>query len=68
LVLRAGSRIQLGWRKGLVEEVRGGWVRPYEVRLRWEGEKVPLYLVFTTLERDFRAGRLRVLESQGGRI
>lgn len=66
LVLRPGTRIRVGWRKGRVEDVRGGWVRPYEVRVRWDGEGVPQYLVFTTLERDFRGGRLRVLEEDEG--
>lgn len=57
-----GGRIRLGYRKGTVESVRGGRGKPYDVRILWDGEKSPVYLVFTSLERDFRAGRLQVLK------
>ena len=61
LELAAGMRIQVGPRRGVVECVRGGWERPYEVRISWEGEKYPQYLVFPALEVDYRQGRLKIL-------
>ena len=61
LSLRKGARIQLGHRTGTVECVRGDWVRPYEVRISWDGDKRPEYLVFTSLELEHAHGRLKVL-------
>lgn len=61
LTLRVGDRIRLDWRKGSVEDARGGRERPYEVRVRWDGAKVPEYIVFETLARAHRLGRLERL-------
>jgi hypothetical protein len=61
LVLERGSRIQLGYRQGTVGCVRGGWTKPYDVRVRWDGEKYPQWLIFTTLELDYKKGNLKVL-------
>ncbi|MBI4606919.1 MAG: hypothetical protein HY721_33570 [Planctomycetes bacterium] len=61
LVLRRGSRIQLGYRTGTVDAVRGAWKKPYEVRVVWDGEKYPQYFVFRTLELEHEQGNLKVL-------
>src|SRR5438093_1100834 len=61
LVLQRGARIQLGYRQGTVDCVRGGWKKPYDVLVRWEGEKYPQWLLFTTLELEYRKGTLKVL-------
>jgi len=61
LSLAAGTRIQLDHRRGIVDWVRGNWVKPYDVRVRWDGEKQPEWHIFTTLERDYRQGRLKLL-------
>ena len=61
LVLKKGSRIQLGFRKGTVGTVRGSWKKPYDVRVVWEGEKYPQWLLFTTLELDRERGDLKIL-------
>jgi hypothetical protein len=62
LVLKRGTRIQSGWRKGKVDTVRGGWKKPYDVRVVWDGEKYPQWLIFRTLELDHERGDLKVLE------
>ena len=61
LRLKRGTRIRLGHRTGTLEAVRGDWKEPYEVRIRWDGEKYPQYIVFRTLERDHEQGKLKVL-------
>ena len=61
LVLAKGTRIQLGFRKGKVATVRGGWRKPYDVRVVWDGEKYPQWLLFTTLELDLARGDLKIL-------
>ena len=61
LELRRGARLQLGYRLGRVETVRGGGAKPYDVRVRWEGEKYPVWLIHATLERDHARGFLKVL-------
>jgi hypothetical protein len=66
LAVSPGGRIRLGYRQGTVESIRGGRGKPYDVRIRWDGESSPVYVVFSSLERDFRAGRLQVLEETEG--
>ncbi|HZN57164.1 MAG TPA: hypothetical protein VFD71_03735 [Planctomycetota bacterium] len=61
LRLARGAKIQLGRRQGVVEAVRGDWKKPYDVRVRWDGEKYPQYIIFRTLEIDNDSGRLKVL-------
>ena len=61
LTLTAGARIRLGYRSGTVEQVRGRWAWPYDIRIRWDGEKHPQYIVFTSLARDYQAKRLTLL-------
>lgn len=62
LTLRRGTRIQSGWRKGRVDIVRGGWTKPYDVRVVWDGEKYPQWLIFRTLELDYERGDLKIIE------
>jgi hypothetical protein len=62
LALKRGTRIQSGWRKGTVDTVRGGWTKPYDVRVVWDGEKYPQWLIFRTLELDHERGDLKVLD------
>jgi len=61
LALKRGMRIRLGEKPGRVDCVRGGWVKPYEVRVHWDGEPQPQYIIFTSLQRDFREGRLQIV-------
>jgi hypothetical protein len=61
-VLRKGTRIQLGYRKGKVDTVRGGWKKPYDIRVVWDGEKYPQWLLFTTAELDIARGDLKILD------
>lgn len=61
LVLEKGTRIQLGYRKGKVDTVRGGWRKPYDVRVVWEGQKYPQWLLFMSLELDLARGDLKIL-------
>jgi hypothetical protein len=58
LVLRKGDRVRLGYRTGRVEDVRGNWVKPYDVRIRWEGDPRPEYVVYGSLALEYRKGRL----------
>jgi hypothetical protein len=62
LVLKKGTRIRLGFRKGTVGTVRGSWKKPYDVKVLWEGEKYPQWLIFTTLELDRARGDLEILD------
>ena len=61
LALKRGSRIQLGFRKGTVDQPRGGGKKPYDVRVTWDGQKYPQFITFRTLELDYDKGRLKVL-------
>ena len=60
--VRKGTRIQLGYRKGTVDTVRGGWKKPYDFRVVWDGQKYPQWLLFTTAELDLARGDLKVLD------
>ncbi len=60
LRLKPGVRIQLGARKGVVDQVRGTWKKPYDVRVRWDGEKYPVFVTYEILELDYAKGRLKV--------
>jgi len=62
LRLKKGRRIQHGYRQGTVDYVRGGWSEPYDVRVRWDGEKYPQWIVFKTLELDYKQGKLTLLD------
>jgi len=62
LVLKKGTRIQLGYKKGTVDTVRGGWKKPYDIRVVWDGEKYPQWLLFTTVELDLARGDLKILD------
>jgi hypothetical protein len=44
-----------------VQCVRGGWSKPYDVRVHWDHEKYPQWITFRTLELDHEHGKLRVL-------
>jgi len=59
LELKKGMRIQIGYRRGTVESVRGGWSKPYDVRVRWDGEKYPQWILHRTLEADHESGKLK---------
>ena len=61
LKLKPGTRIQLGFRKGVVDQVRGSWKKPYDVRVRWDDEKYPVFVTYRGLELEFAKGRLKVL-------
>jgi hypothetical protein len=61
-VLRKGARIHLGYRKGTVDTIRGGWKKPYDIRVVWDGEKYPQWLLFTTVELDIARGDLKILD------
>lgn len=61
LVLQRGAKIRLGFRTGLVKSVRGGGKKPYEVMVRWDGEKYPQWITFRTLELDHERGRLTLI-------
>jgi hypothetical protein len=67
LNLKRGTRIQLGPRKGTVKEVRGSWKKPYDLRVVWDGEKYPQYLIYQTLELDYEQGNLKVLDGESGK-
>ena len=59
--LRRGTRIELGFRHGVVRDVRGGLKKPYDVLIKWDEEKYPVWVIYSTLERDYEAGSLTVL-------
>ena len=61
LALKRGARIQLGYRAGTVESVRGGWTKPYDVKVRWDSEKYPQWISHMTLELDHMHGKLKVI-------
>lgn len=59
--LRRGTRLQLGARTGTVEAVRWSGSHPYDVKLRWDGEKYPQFLLHRTLEFSYTSGALKLL-------
>lgn len=61
LSLRKGTRIRMGYREGVVLSVRGGRSKPYDFMVKWEGEKYPLWLLYSTAERDYQRGHLKTL-------
>lgn len=60
LALRRGDRIKLCYRRGRVDQVRGSWKKPYDVRISWDGEKYPVYVLYSSLELEHARGRLAV--------
>ncbi len=61
LLLCKGSRIQIGSRRGVVDQIRGDWKKPCDVRVRWDGAKYPVFIQPRVLELDQAKGRLKVL-------
>jgi len=61
LELRRGTKLELGYRRGTVQSVRGGWSKPYDVRVHWDHEKYPQWITFRTLELHHAQGKLKVL-------
>lgn len=61
LKLKRGCSIQIGARQGTVDQIRGHGKKPYDVRVKWVGEKYPQFITFRTLELDHETGRLKVL-------
>jgi hypothetical protein len=59
--LRHGARVELGPKKGKVKIVRGTGDVPYDVQIRWDGEKYPEWHVYRTLQLHFDAGRFKIL-------
>ncbi len=57
LVIKRGTRIQMGPRRGRIDQVRGDPV--YDVRVKWEGEKYPQFLLYQSLKRQYELGNLR---------
>jgi hypothetical protein len=50
--------VRIGSRTGRVEDIRGNWSKPYDARIRWEGDPRPEYVVFGSLEIEYLKGRL----------
>ena len=61
LELRPGTKLELGYRRGTVQYVRGGWSKPYDVRVHWDHEKYPQWITFRTLELNHEQGTLKIL-------
>jgi len=61
LVLKKGTRIRSGHRSGRVLDIRGRAGIPYDLLVAWDSEKYPVWLVYTSVERDYQQRRLALV-------
>jgi hypothetical protein len=60
--LISGAKIEHGKRSGTVAKVRGNGPEPYEVQIRWEGEKYPEWHLFAALKQAWSQGEFCIVK------
>ena len=60
--LISGAIVEYGQRKGKAVEVRGNGPEPYDVQIRWDGDKYPEWFLFAALRAAWAEGEFRVVQ------
>jgi len=60
--LIAGAKVEYATRTGTVVDVRGNGDAPYDVQIRWKGEKYPVWFLYRALEVAYGQGEFRIVK------
>lgn len=60
--LQAGAAVSYGQKKGRVIATRGNGAEPYEVSVRWTGEKHPVWALYRSLKLAYEQGDLLITQ------